>query len=220
MTGEFPAQRTSNAENVSIWWRHHGEVLKSGYIPIPTGTAVVSVWRRILKLAWEQLVNRLRIIQWKFRILYINVLFFTACFVHCTWNNCSSPFWEIANYIYTCIFIYHKQSWWSIEIRLHPDRHSSSIRVATNTKTRLGTIGIPLANYSVKVPHTVYQRLGYFYRLFCSLYVEQLLKSVLRDCKITYIRAYLLLRVHSQTSMVAPLKFIAKLHIYVHIHLP
>ena len=23
LTGEFPAQRTSNAENVSIWWRHH-----------------------------------------------------------------------------------------------------------------------------------------------------------------------------------------------------
>ena len=23
-TGEFPAQRTSNTENVSIWWRHHG----------------------------------------------------------------------------------------------------------------------------------------------------------------------------------------------------
>ena len=22
-TGEFPAQRVSNAENVSIWWRHH-----------------------------------------------------------------------------------------------------------------------------------------------------------------------------------------------------
>ena len=26
MTGEFPAQRASNAENVSIWWRHHGIV--------------------------------------------------------------------------------------------------------------------------------------------------------------------------------------------------
>ena len=25
VTGEFPAQRSSNAENVSIWWRHHGE---------------------------------------------------------------------------------------------------------------------------------------------------------------------------------------------------
>ena len=23
VTGEFPAQRVSNAENVSIWWRHH-----------------------------------------------------------------------------------------------------------------------------------------------------------------------------------------------------
>ena len=25
-TGEFPAQRASNAENVSIWWRHHDTV--------------------------------------------------------------------------------------------------------------------------------------------------------------------------------------------------
>ena len=24
LTGEFPAQRASNAETVSIWWRHHG----------------------------------------------------------------------------------------------------------------------------------------------------------------------------------------------------
>ena len=24
VTGEFPAQRASNAENFSIWWRHHG----------------------------------------------------------------------------------------------------------------------------------------------------------------------------------------------------
>ena len=23
LTGEFPAQRASNAENISIWWRHH-----------------------------------------------------------------------------------------------------------------------------------------------------------------------------------------------------
>ena len=23
VTGEFPAQMVSNAENVSIWWRHH-----------------------------------------------------------------------------------------------------------------------------------------------------------------------------------------------------
>ena len=24
VTDEFPAQRASNAENISIWWRHHG----------------------------------------------------------------------------------------------------------------------------------------------------------------------------------------------------
>ena len=24
-TGEFPAQMASNAENVSIWWRHHAK---------------------------------------------------------------------------------------------------------------------------------------------------------------------------------------------------
>ena len=24
LTGESPAQRASNAEKVSIWWRHHG----------------------------------------------------------------------------------------------------------------------------------------------------------------------------------------------------
>ena len=24
VTGEFPAHKASNAENVSIWWRHHG----------------------------------------------------------------------------------------------------------------------------------------------------------------------------------------------------
>ena len=27
-TGEFPAQRASNAENVSNWWRHQGNTLK------------------------------------------------------------------------------------------------------------------------------------------------------------------------------------------------
>ena len=28
-TGEFPAQRASYAENISIWWRHHEDVFNS-----------------------------------------------------------------------------------------------------------------------------------------------------------------------------------------------
>ena len=27
VTGEFPAQMVSNAENISIWWRHHALVV-------------------------------------------------------------------------------------------------------------------------------------------------------------------------------------------------
>ena len=31
-TGEFPAQMASNAENISIWWRHHDESLQYGWL--------------------------------------------------------------------------------------------------------------------------------------------------------------------------------------------
>ena len=35
-TGEFPAQMASNAENVSIWWRHHVCILTGNKIPNTT----------------------------------------------------------------------------------------------------------------------------------------------------------------------------------------
>ena len=31
VTGELPTQRASNAENGSIWWRHHSTVIINGY---------------------------------------------------------------------------------------------------------------------------------------------------------------------------------------------
>ena len=31
VTGEFLAQMTSNAENVSIWWRHHAEPMMAQF---------------------------------------------------------------------------------------------------------------------------------------------------------------------------------------------
>ena len=34
VTGEFPAQRASNAENVSIWWRHHDTGRKGAEIEV------------------------------------------------------------------------------------------------------------------------------------------------------------------------------------------
>ena len=33
-TGEFPAQRASYAENVSIWWRHHGKCMWKCHLQI------------------------------------------------------------------------------------------------------------------------------------------------------------------------------------------
>ena len=45
-TGEFPAQRASNAANVSIWWRHHG-VLKDS-----TDVASAALARRNSTPGW------------------------------------------------------------------------------------------------------------------------------------------------------------------------
>ena len=33
-SGEFPAQRAGNAENVCIWWRHHGFLMSTEWYPI------------------------------------------------------------------------------------------------------------------------------------------------------------------------------------------
>ena len=47
-TGEFPAQMASNAENVSIWWRHH-----------------VQSWRGRLPETLSSTVDKLQISNWK-----------------------------------------------------------------------------------------------------------------------------------------------------------
>ena len=40
VTGEFPAQMAGNAENVSIWWRHHDEKSRSYLAEIPRNLVV------------------------------------------------------------------------------------------------------------------------------------------------------------------------------------
>ena len=50
-TGEFPAQRASNTENVSIWWRHH-QIMNSkqtSHISLSRasyGVSIVNIWER------------------------------------------------------------------------------------------------------------------------------------------------------------------------------
>ena len=45
--GELPAQMASNAENVSIWWRHHAPCLISIYISILIGALLFSYWDKL-----------------------------------------------------------------------------------------------------------------------------------------------------------------------------
>ena len=40
-TGEFPVQMASNAENVSIWWRHHGTTCFAKYLAIQTALRIM-----------------------------------------------------------------------------------------------------------------------------------------------------------------------------------
>ena len=42
-TGEFPAQRASNAKNVSIWWRHHVHYALITILMIQSGNKIVHV---------------------------------------------------------------------------------------------------------------------------------------------------------------------------------
>ena len=44
-TGEFPAQMASNAENVSIWWRHHAKFVMY----------IATYWakERVMKTSWH-----------------------------------------------------------------------------------------------------------------------------------------------------------------------
>ena len=53
MTGEFPAQRASNAENVSIWWRHH---VNAPQINITTSHNRTVVMARLL-FHWQILIR-------------------------------------------------------------------------------------------------------------------------------------------------------------------
>ena len=42
-TGEFPAQRASYAENVSIWWRHNDIMVSNKQITTPGATSLINL---------------------------------------------------------------------------------------------------------------------------------------------------------------------------------
>ena len=62
VTGEFPAQRASNAENVSIWWRHHGGYNNLSMVAIASVSLVTSmVYKKGRHLSFPRYVRDLSI---------------------------------------------------------------------------------------------------------------------------------------------------------------
>ena len=58
VTDEFPAQRASNAENVSIWWRHHEvRTVAVPFLPacvaISSAAVVLTLWTKTVR-AWYE----------------------------------------------------------------------------------------------------------------------------------------------------------------------
>ena len=66
-TGEFPAQRASKAENVSIWLRHHAGGCFTTFDELPIGGFVVSHFCGWCNITYT-LANILSEIRWRFRI--------------------------------------------------------------------------------------------------------------------------------------------------------
>ena len=68
-TGEFPAQMASNAENVSIWWRHHVMVLTKISVDIearPSDPILVYYFSAI-DSCWEMVMNQ-HIMAWNVKL--------------------------------------------------------------------------------------------------------------------------------------------------------
>ena len=54
-TGEFPAQMASNAENVSIWWRHNSKWLQVHFRKITIKTMVMAYPVMVTLIGWHRL---------------------------------------------------------------------------------------------------------------------------------------------------------------------
>ena len=63
VTDEFPAQKASNAENVSIWWRHHGTWLTlRGQMPLYTMLPVAATMLTLKSNMFSSNINWLAMI--------------------------------------------------------------------------------------------------------------------------------------------------------------
>ena len=96
-TGEFPVRRASNAENVSIWWRHHDI-----FVPLPCYSRSIS--SKIMP-TWKKVES------WNFQESYLDAHLTPWCKVPLTpWCKVPlTPWWKVA-IATSCLFKYNKAS--------------------------------------------------------------------------------------------------------------
>ena len=105
VTGEFPAQMASNAENVSIWWRHH-----AGTVPCPQ-KPLHSNWirQKPLQFSWVALFGS-DVQRWYHYVQYSDLY-------RWFWESSWSQEWlpqltqSISSYIYIYIFSMYRTTW-------------------------------------------------------------------------------------------------------------
>ena len=74
VTGEFPAQKASNAENVSIWWRHHVFDFKPWRIRCGLSSADIKTYIGHCSLL-KKLIKAWQIFEDRYRLLVLMVRF-------------------------------------------------------------------------------------------------------------------------------------------------
>ena len=114
VTGEFPAQRASNAGNVSVWWRHHeisllGERCISYVVSICNQwqTSTVYCFKVTLTFGWYEAQKIDKI--WRDSFYHMRFHFSNFCTSqvvikaqHWSWNNIL-PHWFVRNRFTICI---------------------------------------------------------------------------------------------------------------------
>ena len=70
VTDAFPSQRASNAENVSIWWRHHASI-KSGDKSDMTHYISLCIWIKHMG-PYQQRLAKLKVKAWITKYFHVN----------------------------------------------------------------------------------------------------------------------------------------------------
>ena len=78
VTGEFPAQMSSNAENVSIWWRHH---VDSRYSTMRTSWLLIMMVNKFVYKNTDD-INHVEVWIFHFRYLMLNSMFTYLMLIH------------------------------------------------------------------------------------------------------------------------------------------